>query len=424
MTSEHAGDEPGRPWPVQTFVPFPTAPDLFFARTAARSQAFSANDAAGGRPVLIGAAAGTDRAEVAVRARGELAERVDNVLAGRQAEAGRRGSVAGSYDVLRRKGTPVLDPATWPELRSAAHELRTAEMLWVPGTSLTHGHQTLVPACAVYLAHRPPPGCAAPLHPGSTGLAAHHTRSQAGRHAALEVLERHLLWHAWYSNGPRTAYATGAEPTLSQPLRETLTALGVLATFVVLPGPAHTACVVACLHAADRTGQSFGARATHLTTTHHETLPRAAADAACHEALMVRWSLGTTAAHTAWRRLQATGDEPPYGPLEHALHTYHRQDSLAHLLTGSTPQTPNSPPGRHRPKTPGDELTHLAHTLADLTENDVVLVDTTRATGHHGPGEAAAVVRLVAPGMHRLPADERTQRPPTDARTRLPHPLG
>jgi ribosomal protein S12 methylthiotransferase accessory factor len=424
MTDERAADAPGRPWPVQTFVPFPTAPGLFFARTAARSPEFSANDAAHGERVLIGAAAGTDRDEVAVRARGELTERVGNVLAGRRAEAGGPGSVSGAYDALRRTGRPVLDPAAWPELRDQADALRTTELLWVPGESLTSGREALVPACAAYLAHRPPPNCAAPLSPGSTGLAAHRTRPEAGRHAALEVLERHLLWHAWYADGPCVTVPPTVGSDLPAPLRDTLAALGVTATFLVLPGPAHTACVVACLHGPDGAGQTFGARATRLTGARDGHVPRAAAEAACHEALMVRWSLGTTAARTAWQRLRAAGDNPPYGPLEHALHTYHRQNSLAHLLDGSTEPIPGGSQDRRTPRPPADELAHLAHTLADLTAEDVVLVDSTAPADRPSPGGVAAVVRLVVPGARRLPADERSQRTTGRARTWLPHPLG
>ncbi|GAA3162568.1 MULTISPECIES: YcaO-like family protein [Streptomyces] len=393
----------GRPWPVQTFVPFPAAPELVFARTAARSRTFSANDAANGSPVLIGSAAGTDRDEVAVRARGELAERVGNVLAARQAEAGGRGAVVGSYDALRRRGVPALDPLTWPELHGEAREVRAAELLWVPGEALGSGCEVLVPACAVYLAHRPPPGCAAPLRPGSTGLAAHRTRSAAGRHAALEVLERHLLWHAWYAEGPRTV----ADFALPPPLRNTLTALGTPATFVLLPGPAGTACVVACLHAPDGSGQTFGARAACYPSG-----DGAAAAAACHEALMVRWSLGTTAARAAWHRMRSADGDPPHGPLEHALHAYHRQNSLAHLL-----HRRSAPP----PEPAGGQLHHPAEALADLTGNDVILVDTTAPQDPDGP---ATVVRLVAPGARRLPADERVPHAPAGARTRLPHPLG
>ncbi|GAA1987728.1 YcaO-like family protein [Kitasatospora viridis] len=401
MTTRLADTEPH--WPVQTFAPFPAAPALLFARTAARSRTFSASDAANGEPVLIGSAAGTDPAEVAVRARGELAERVGNVLAGRCAEAGGRGSVTGGYQQLRRRGRPALDPLAWPELRDTAADLRSAELLWVPGESLDDGREVLVPACAAYLAHRPPPGCAAPLRPGSTGLAAHRTRPEAARHAALEVLERHLLWHAWYADGP----CERAEFALPPVLRGVLAALGLRATFLLLPGPASTACVLACLHAPDGTGQTFGARADTGGALWD------AARAACHEALMVRWSLGTAAARTAWQRLRSAGGAPPDGPLEHALHAYHRQDSLARLLDGARTAATPRPTGQ-RPADP-------AEVLAGLTGHPAVLVDT---TSPGVPGADAAVVRLVAPGARRLPSDERAHRAPSGARTRLPHPLG
>jgi ribosomal protein S12 methylthiotransferase accessory factor len=178
---------------------------------------------------------------------------------------------------------------------------------------------------------------------------------------------------------------------------------------------------VACLHAPDGTEQTFGARATRLTGADSEAAPREAAQAACHEALMVRWSMGTTAARTAWQRLRAAGSDPPNGPLEHALHAYHRQDSLAHLLSGST-RLPLSV--SRRTGTAADDPAHLAGTLADVTREDVVLVVTTAAAGLPGPGAAATVVRLVAPGARRLPTDEHAHRPPARARTLLPQSLG
>jgi len=246
--------------------------------------------------------------------------------------------------------------------------VRSAELLWVTGRSLTSDGEVLVPACAAFLAHRPPPRCAAP-----------RTFAEAVRHAALEVLERDLLWHAWYGDGPRMVM-TG-DPALSPQLSEGLLALGRSAAFLLLPGPGGTACALACLHSAGRTEQSFGARAA-LAASGAALVQ--AVEAAAHEALMVGWSMGSTAAHIVWQRMCAAGHYSPRGPLEHAMHTFHRQDSLAHLLAGSV----------QRPwPDPADEQ----------------LTDPTGAT---------------AVSISRLPADEQAQPAPAGARTRLPHPLG
>ncbi|MFF2619178.1 YcaO-like family protein [Kitasatospora sp. NPDC058046] len=386
-------------WPVQVRGLFPEAPEFLLGRAAARSPVFAVNDAAGGQRVLIGSAAGTERDDVTRRAAGELLERMHNVLAGHRAV---RRAVVASYTALRRAGRPALDPWAWPDLQQAA-DAREMEVEWVEGASLTGAGRLLVPACAVYLAYRPPAGGAAPPPPGSTGLAAHRTDAAARRHALLEILERDLLWHAWYADGPRLV-PCGPTP-LGAPLRRVLDALGLRDRCMVLPGPAGAACVVACLSDADGARQSFGARAT-------DGAPAAAAASAVQEALMVRWSMGTPSARTAWTRLRADPGHRPRGPLEHALHTFHRQDSLAHLLGGAVEgawRTPSAPP----------EAPELPRLLAEHTGEDVVEVPTTAS----GLGDDdTAVVRVVAPGARRLPVDE----PPhaASARPQPPHPLG
>lgn len=404
-------------WRVQLFSPFSACRRLVFGRIAARSPTFPASDAAGGQRVLIGSAAGTDGDNVTVRAKGELLERVHNALAGRRAEAGSGGETAvASYETLRRAGRPALDPFAFREM-AHCRDVRSAELLWVAGKSLISDEEVLVPACAAFLAHRPPSGCVAPWHPGSTGTAAHRSSAEAVRHALLEVWERDLLWHAWYGNGTR-AVMTGEDPPLSPQLSEGLRALDLSATFLLLPGLGGTACGLACLHAADRTTQTFGARAT--LTTDGDALAQTL-EAAVHEALMVRWSMGSSAAHAAWPRMCAAGRYSPRGPLEHALHTFHRQDSLAHLLAGSTPRSWSEPAfGQLADPTGGTEAP-LSRLLADRTGEDVVVVDTTvPAVGPAG----TVVVRVVAPGARRLPADEQAQPSSDGARTRLPHPLG
>jgi ribosomal protein S12 methylthiotransferase accessory factor len=403
-------------WHAQVVPPFSAFPGLLLGRVAARSPAFPASDAAGGQRVLIGSAAGCDGGNVAVRAKGELLERVHNVLAARRAEGGSiAGAVVASYEILHRAGRPALDPLAFREL-AHCRDVRSAQLLWVPGQSLTSDEDVLVPACAAFLAHRPPTGCVAPLHPGSTGTAAHRSIAEAVEHAVLEVLERDLLWHAWYGDGAR-AILTG-DPALSPKLFEGLFALDLSVTLMLLPGPGGTACGLACLHRTGRTGQTFGARATPAADG--DTLVKAL-DAAVYEALMVRWSMNSSAARAVWPRMCVTERYSPRGPLEHALHSFHRQDSLAHLLAGSTHCTlPNPAPGQLTAPT-GLTKASISRILAERTGEDVVAVNTTvPAIGPAG----TVVIRVVAPGARRLPADEQDQPPPPTARTRLPHPLG
>ncbi|MEU2393411.1 YcaO-like family protein [Streptomyces sp. NPDC007369] len=414
---------------MQIHRPFAGADGIVLGRVAAASRVFAVNDAAGGRRVLIGSAIGTDPADVERRARGELMERMHNLLSGHRPAPG---AVVASYGALRRLGRPALDPAAWHELRSVPR-VRDMLLAWVQGRSLTGAGEVLVPACAVYLAHRPPPDGGAPLRPGSTGLAAHPDRASALRHAVLEILERDLLHQAWYAGAPRLA-PSGPAP-LAEPLRQALTVLGVRERCLVLPGPAGTSCVVACLHTPDGARQSFGCRATA------GDLARAA-DAAVQEALMVRWSMGTTSARSVWNRMRGEPpSRPPSGPLEHALHAFHRQNSLAHLLSGAlgarwgdwpapgspapTGRAPHPAPAPATAPAPAPALA-LAPALADRTGEDVVEVDTT-CTGAEVAGAGAGaggtvVVRVVAPGARRLPAEEPV--PPDGCRHPPPHPLG
>jgi ribosomal protein S12 methylthiotransferase accessory factor len=403
-------------WRVQLFSPFSAFPGLVFGRVAAQSPAFPTSDASGAQRVLIGSAAGSDGENVAVRAKGELLERVHNVLAARQAEAGSvADAVVASYEMLQRAGRPALDPLAFREL-AHRRDVRSAELLWVTGQSLVSDKDVLVPACAAFIAHRPPSGCVAPLRPGSTGTAAHRNTAEAVRHAVLEVLERDLLWHAWYGNGARAVMA--GRPPLSSQLSEGLLALDLCATFMLLPGPAGTVCGLACLQSTDRTAQTFGARAA--SALDGDTLVTTL-EAAVHEALMVRWSMDSSAARIVWSRMCIEDRYSPYGPLEHALHTFHRQDSLGHLLAGSTQCTlPDPALGQATAPTSVTGIS-ISRLLADHTGEDVVAVNTTVPTV--GP-PGTVVIRVVAPGARRLPADEQAQPPPPQARTRLPHPLG
>ncbi len=399
-------------WPVQLLTPYPAFPRLLFGRSAVRSAAFPANDAAGGQRALIGSAAGTGAADVAVRTHGELTERVHNVLAGRAAESDPSGLI-GSYAVLHRRKVPVLDPMSWPELAERPEAARETDLLWVAGESLTGGGEVFVPACVVYLAHRPPPGCAAPLRPGSAGLSAHHTRDSAARHAALEVFERDLLWRAWYGGGRRTVIPFSGGGGL---LHDGLAALGLSAVILLLPGPGGTACVVACLHDETGAAQSFGARA--LLVHAGVAAAEAAVRVAVFEALMVRWSLRTPAAAAALRRLGRSGWHEVNGPLEHALYAFHRQDGLARLLTGGDTALDQWPAGG-----PVPPPVPVGSLLAEHTCEDVVLVDTV-APDARWPAQGTDVVRVVAPGARRLPTREPLLPPPAGARDGIPHPLG
>ncbi|MQY04340.1 YcaO-like family protein [Actinomadura macrotermitis] len=387
----------------QVFRPYPACPELLFGRVAARSAAFTrAGDS--GDAALLGAAAGTEAEDVALRARAELLERAHNVLAGRRAEtSGTAGSIA-TYDALRAAGAPAADPCAWSELRDRP-ELRRRPLLWVDAVSLLDGRQVLVPASGVFLRHRPPRCCAAPMRPGSTGIAAHRTETEASRHALLEVLERDLLWRAWYGTGPRR---TLAHP-LPDPLPGVLGSLGLFCSLMFLPGPGGTGCVVACLHDERGGRQSFGARGS--ATSKGPSLEESVASAV-YEALMVRWSMGTAAARAALRRMRERGG-PPIGPVEHALYAYRQQDALAHLRAAASATVPSP--------APETGFRALAEVVADHTGEDVLWRPTM------SPGLAAddfVVGRVIAPGAHRLPGDEHAHPPPADARTRQPHPLG
>lgn len=236
---------------VEVFRPFESCPDIVFGRTAARSEAFGATDASGGKPIIVGSSAGPDEADVATRAHNELVERVSNVLAGRAAE--RAGEVIASFTQLRRDRRPALDPAAW-----GLAQLREAPMLWVAGRSLIDDRERLVPAGAAFLRHRPPPGSPDALRAGSAGLAAHATTALATRHALREVLERDLVARSWFDAG--RSWIDAVDRPWPSPLAAAFQALGLEPSTLLLPGPRGFGCAVTCLHAPGRTQQSFGAR--------------------------------------------------------------------------------------------------------------------------------------------------------------------
>ncbi|MDX6681353.1 MAG: ribosomal protein methylthiotransferase accessory factor [Solirubrobacteraceae bacterium] len=378
---------------VEVFHPFPACPEIVFGRAGARSSAFGPTEASGGAPVVVGSAAGCNEVDVALRSRNELVERVSNILAGRLAERSSR--TIKTFATLRREGTAALDPAAW---RPSIPGIRDAPMLWVTGRSLVDGRETLVPAGASFLRHQPPPGCPVTLRAGSAGVAAHATAPLAARHALLELLERDLVARSWYATGPVRAMAA---PPWPAPLGPALDALGMQATTLLLDGPSRSACLVTCLHTAKRERQSFGARCVDDRAADlHAGFERAA-----YEALMVHWSMGTPVAQRAWRDMrQRPAPARPRNAVEHALWTFHEQDSLGHWLAKANTTGPADV--RHAL---GQQL---AATVAEYTGEDVVAVDSTMADAD----AEVVVVRVVAPGAERLPITARDGE--------LPHPFG
>lgn len=390
---------------VQVFRPFPARPEIVFGRAAARSSAFGPTEASGGAPVVVGSAAGSDEADVRTRSRNELVERVSNILAGRAAERG--GAIVTTFAKLRRTGTAALDPATW---RPPATGIRDVAMLWVAGRSLVDGADVLVPAGAAFLRHEPPTGSPVTLRAGSAGLAAHATVALAARHGLLEVLERDLVARSWYAAGPASV---AAGPRSPPPLAPALDALGLQATMLVLSGPSRSACLVTCVHTPAGANQSFGARC--LADAGAGGRP-AGFERAAYEALMVRWSMGTAVARKAWEEMvRRDGAVLPQNAVEHALWTFHKQDSLSHWLAKATDPDPGPDPdpdcGDGDDGAPEREL---AAAVAQHTGEDVVAVDSTLPDDAGGSG--AVVVRVVAPGAERLPARARDGE--------LPHPFG
>ncbi|MBB5936428.1 YcaO-like family protein [Streptomyces zagrosensis] len=384
-----------RRWEPQVFTPFEEDPGIVLARTAARAPEFAAVRAVGtrrGDDVVVGCAAGGDRADVIRRARGELLERMGNILAGRRAEAAPRW--LGSYEDWRRRGVSALDPAAL--LGSLGS--RVPRGLWIAARSLLTGDEVLVPAGAVYLRHRPSPGHAIVAGAGSTGLGAHPDPQKAVGHAAREILERDLIRRSWCEARAPAPHAARAGPDdLPVCVRNVLDQRELHATVLSLPAADGSICAVVCVHADDGTAQTFGARCAPARQ-------RASAVAsAAYEALMVRWSVTSPAALRSWA--EWGGRTLPRSALEHALWTYHRQDSLGHWLD-RLPH-PTAPAGAGLEDGPA--------ALAAHTGEDVLFVETDTPQIR---AEGLSVVRLIAPGTRPLPSGD------GGAPGALPHPLG
>jgi ribosomal protein S12 methylthiotransferase accessory factor len=383
-------------WAPETFCPYPDSEAVVFARVAARSDLFGPTSAGGGKRVLVGSAAGVSATDVAPRARGELMERMGNVLTGREAESGTlRTTRTATYAELRRLGIPAVDPAVW-----GTRAARTARQLWVPGRALRAEREVWVPAGAAFLQHRPPPGCTATVQAGSTGVAAHLRQESATAHAAWEILERELIRRSWcapHDHRPSVhdvlstpaGLPAGLLAGLPIGLKELLARERLSATALLPPAPQQVCVAVVCLHTEDGRRQSFGA-SCGPAGAHTTVLAKAA-----FEALMVRWSMGTAAADRARRRMENV--DQPRGAVEHALWAFHRQDALSHwqgpdhaTAPAESSPTTSSDPGSADPVT----------LLSEYTGLDVIAVDC--ATGPPRT-EGLAVVRLVAPGARPLP---------------------
>ncbi|MEU2021286.1 YcaO-like family protein [Streptomyces sp. NPDC016469] len=394
-------------WVPEVFAPWPHTPGALLARVAARSKSFGPTGASGGAPVLIGSAAGDAVADVQRRARGELMERMGNVLAGRDVEAEAEqarirplsGSDcrvrAGSWSELCRDGVPAADPAdpaTGPtRLVRGQTPAREVRQLWCRGQATGCGEEVWVPAGAAFLQHRPPPGYAATHRAGSTGVAAHQDPDAAAAHAAWEILERDLVRRSWYAPlcCPPTAFdARGALPPGAGELRNLLNRESLQAVALALPSPAGATAVAVCVHEPGRIHQTFGARCGPAHDL-AETVARA-----CWEALMIRWSMTAPVAHRAWDRLSRTS--VPRTGLDHALWTFHAQDALTRWAGPDTP-LPCYPVPAPRPAREANPVV----LLAALTGREVISVD-------HCAGppadEGLAVVRLIASGTSPLPA--------------------
>ncbi|WP_329071324.1 YcaO-like family protein [Streptomyces sp. NBC_01429] len=363
-------------WAPQVFTPYPDTPELLLARVAARSPVFGGTSAAGGEPVLIGSAAGHDRDVVATGARGELLERMGNVLAGREAEAA--AATVATYDELLGRGVPVRRPSVRPRARR----------LWVRAHT-TGGEERYVPAASVFLHHRPPAGCVPEPSAGSTGIAAHPHRVAAARHAAWEVLERDLVRRSWY--GLADGRPHRVEAGAAGPVAGAVRARGLATTAFLLPAPAGTACAVVCLHRPDGTGQAFGARCGPSDAV------GALIEKAAYEAVMVRWSMESPVARRTWDQWRGAG--PPTTAVQHALWTYHRQDSLALWNVRPGPAARDDRPTREGA---GERArTDPLSVLAEHTGQQVLLVET---SGKPARDAGVRVVRVLAPGALPLPS--------------------
>ncbi|MGW0195117.1 YcaO-like family protein [Nonomuraea sp. NPDC003201] len=391
---------------VNVVQPYPAVP-FYIGRVAARSPAFKATSATGGLGVVVGSAAGCDPAEVRVRARAELIERVSNILAARRAE--RAAECLGSYSDLRRRGLPVVDPAMWSAtVGTSPEELRAMPMMWVHGRRVNSGpDDVLVPASAVFLHHTPPEGCNLMVRATSTGLAAGRDQMHAFNHALTEIIERDLLFRSWYWGAPAPQPADAG--AASARLLEILDDLGLKASVFHIAGEKGVTCVVAAVHTPDETQQAFGARCA--STGSPELV--AATDTAICEALMVHWSMSTAVARRAWVEYQDMkahnpGAAWPRNPLEHAALAFHSSTALRELRRRSKPGAESIRPSSTAP------------TCDDFGNAETIFCDTAvLLTG----GEPLAVIRVLVPSAFDLTSAHHAPDKPLGLEIQ-PHPFG
>ncbi|MFI0240223.1 YcaO-like family protein [Streptomyces sp. NPDC016845] len=100
-------------------------------------------------------------------------------------------------DAVDPRTLPLGSPAEYARLDRLAPCDPDAEIDWIPGRSLSTGAIRYVPACAVYLPYRFPPGHRAWYDPISTGLAAGGSYHHAVYGGLMEAVERDATVLFW-----------------------------------------------------------------------------------------------------------------------------------------------------------------------------------------------------------------------------------
>jgi ribosomal protein S12 methylthiotransferase accessory factor len=102
----------------------------------------------------------------------------------------RASAAALGEEAVDPRSLPLGSPAEYDRHDRLAPYDPEAEIDWVPGRSLATGRTRYVPACAVYLPYRFPPGHRAWYDPISTGLAAGGSYHHAVHGGLMETVER------------------------------------------------------------------------------------------------------------------------------------------------------------------------------------------------------------------------------------------
>ncbi|CAM5637537.1 YcaO-like family protein [Streptomyces fumanus] len=121
-----------------------------------------------------------------------VGETLERYAAGVYDPAGlvRASAAALGEEAVDPRSLPLGSPAEYDRHDRLAPYDPEAEIDWVPGRSLTTGRTRYVPACAVYLPYRFPPGHRAWYDPISTGLAAGGSFHHAVHGGLMEAVER------------------------------------------------------------------------------------------------------------------------------------------------------------------------------------------------------------------------------------------